>query len=239
MSEQPHLNLLVPGILPERLNMAVFASGTGTNFRALSDAARAGALGTAEPMLLLCNRDCPAMDIAREKGIPAYAVLAKDFDSHAAWETRMLDILHAFEIDFLALAGYMRVVGPTLLNAFPDRILNLHPALLPAYPGMHSIERVWDDAHADDPQLVTAAQAAAGVTVHLVDEQLDHGKILAQQAVPVANYGSLAAYEQAVHDVEHALYPQVVAQFSGAIKRQQKTGTPYWLRRARARQETQ
>ncbi|MDD7465349.1 MAG: phosphoribosylglycinamide formyltransferase [Actinomycetaceae bacterium] len=221
-----------PAALPERINMAVFASGTGTNFRALCEAARSGDLGCAEPMLLICNRECGAMDIARDKGIPAYVFAPRDFDTPEAWEEKILSVVHAFEIDFIALAGYLRKVGSTLLGAFTGKIVNLHPALLPAYPGLHSIERIWNDATSDDPQLSAAARAAAGVTVHIADEHFDHGPILAQQSVPVENFASLAEFEAAVHRAEHALFPATVATFAATLKRTPPPGTPYWLKRA-------
>lgn len=241
MSDTPQLFPSALGTsvaLPKRVNMAVFASGTGTNFRALCEAARSGELGCAEPMLLICNRECTAMEIAREKEIPAYVFSPRDFDSTEAWEEKILSVVRAFEIDFIALAGYLKKVGTTLLEAFPGKIVNLHPALLPAYPGLHSIERIWHDATSDDAQLNAAARAGAGVTVHIADERFDHGPILAQQGVPVETFSSLSDFEAAVHRTEHALFPATIAAFASTVERTVRPGTPYWLQRARENHHT-
>ncbi|MCI5825543.1 MAG: phosphoribosylglycinamide formyltransferase [Arcanobacterium sp.] len=225
--------------LQKRINMAVFASGTGSNFRALCDAARAGTLGAAEPMLLICNRECNAMDIAREKEIPAYVFSPQTFNSRQEWEEKIVSVVHAFEIDFIALAGYTKKVGAPLLTAFPEKIVNLHPSLLPAYSGLHAIERIWNDAHSSDPAVRTAARTAAGVTVHIADEHLDHGPILAQRSVPVETFANQADFEAAVHTAEHLLFPSTVAEFAATLERQQESGTPDWLQQARKHQHQQ
>ena len=106
-----------------------------------------------------------------------------------------------YQIDFIALAGYLRVVGPTILDAFPNRIVNLHPALLPAYPGLHSIERAFN-----------AGDKQTGVTVHYIDAGLDSGPIIAQEAVPILPTDTVDSLEARVHQTEHRLYPAVLKQ---------------------------
>ena len=213
----PDSLILTPSALapiPSRVNLAVFASGTGTNFRAICEAARSGLLDVAEPMLLVCNRDCPAMQIAEEFGVPAMVISPKDFETAEAWMAAITDQLHAYEIDFVALAGFLRIVGPPLLDAFENRILNLHPALLPAYPGLHSIEHIWRDAHGSDETLAREARDAAGVTVHLIDSGMDTGPVLRQGAIDLDQFGSVEDFEAAVHALEHELFPAVIADFA-------------------------
>ena len=177
------------------------------------------------------------MDIARELEIPAHVISPRDYESATEWEDAILGALRAYEIDFVALAGYLRIVGKPLLEAFPDRIVNLHPALLPAYPGLHIIEQIWRDAASSNLEVAAAAKAAAGVTVHLIDAGMDTGPVIAQQAIDVTEYSTEAEFEAAVHTVEHELFPQVIADLSHKIQRVQKEGTPYWLKRAQSKEK--
>ncbi|MCU0483466.1 MAG: phosphoribosylglycinamide formyltransferase, partial [Chloroflexi bacterium] len=190
--------------------IAVGVSGAGSNLRALHARAARGAL-PAEIALVFSDRPCAALDWAAEQGIGV--ALVPDMAAAApaereAGERILLETLRALEIDALVLAGYMRLVGPTILEAFPGRILNVHPSLLPAFPGAHGIR----DA-------LAAGVAVTGVTVHLVDATLDGGPIVAQEAVPVLPGDDEDALLERLHAVEHRLLPRAVALLlAGALR---------------------
>lgn len=183
------------------MRVAVLASGNGTNFQVIAEHYQNHDL-PGELALLFCNHPtAPVMQRAEKFNVPAEAFTVKDCGSKEAYEARLLKLLQAYRIDFIALAGYLRVVGSTILAAFPNRIINLHPALLPKYPGLHSIERAFD-----------AGEKETGVTVHYIDAGLDSGPIIAQRAVPILPTDTVESLETRVHEVEHQLYPTVLKQ---------------------------
>jgi phosphoribosylaminoimidazolecarboxamide formyltransferase/IMP cyclohydrolase len=179
--------------------IAVGVSGEGSNLRALVAAASRGELG-AEIVLVFTDRDCGAIAWAAEQGIETALVPGGSDNALAV-------TLRAVEPDAIVLAGYMRLIGPEVLAAFPARILNTHPSLLPAFPGSHAVR----DA-------LTHGVALTGCTVHLVDDTLDGGPIVAQQAVPVLPGDDEATLHERIRAAEHQLLPRVVAQVvAGAL----------------------
>ncbi|MFC4618983.1 phosphoribosylglycinamide formyltransferase [Camelliibacillus cellulosilyticus] len=187
--------------------VAVFASGAGSNFQAIVDAVRTGTL-EADICLLVCDQPgAPVIDRARRAGIPTFVRAPKSFSEKAAYERAVLDALKVHDISFIVLAGYMRLVGPTLLSAFPNRIVNLHPSLLPAFPGLHAIE-----------QAARAGVKVTGVTIHYVDAGMDTGPIIAQRAIEIKDGETLDQLTERIHDIEHKLYPETLAKlFSSDI----------------------
>ncbi len=189
--------------------IAVGVSGTGSNLRALVAAARRGELG-GEVALVFADRDCAALAWAQEQGIETALVPGGDDGTLAA-------TLAAVSPDVVVLAGYLRIVGPAVLGAFAGRIVNVHPSLLPAFPGLHGVR----DA-------LAAGVAVTGVTVHLVDAALDGGAIIAQEAVAVLPNDDEASLLGRLHAVEHRLLPAAVANLlAGAVS------APAGARRAR------
>ena len=180
--------------------LAVFASGQGTNFEALVASSRRGELGGRVVALVSDRPDAPALARARRLGIEALPL-----DVGRRWRTRIEDegawveALRQRGAEFVLLAGFMRRLHVTFLSAFPDRILNIHPSLLPAFPGIDAIRQAW--AH---------GARVTGCTVHLVDESLDAGPIIAQSAVEVRDEDTLESLEARIHDAEHRLYPWAV-----------------------------
>lgn len=166
---------------------------------------------TVAPHVALVVSDRPeamALERARGRGIPTAVCEPEDFPNRAAHDRALRDLLEAEGIECLALAGYMRIVGPALIEAFPDRILNLHPALLPAFPGMRSVA----DA-------LEWGVKVTGVTVHLVDEEVDHGPIVAQEPVRVLEEDDLDSLLERVHETEHRIFPTAVrALVEGRLK---------------------
>ena len=182
--------------------LAVLASGQGTNFEALALAAQRGELGGRIVALLSDAPQAPALARARRLGIEALHLPAGRFRTRIEDEGPWLDALRARGVEVVLLAGFMRRLHGTLLGAFPDRMLNIHPSLLPAFPGLDAIRRAWEHG-----------VRVGGCTVHLVEDALDAGPILAQSAVEVRDDDTLASFEERIHGAEHRLYPQAVHRF--------------------------
>jgi phosphoribosylglycinamide formyltransferase-1 len=182
--------------------IAILASGSGTNFEALARAARSGELG-GDITVLLCDRpDAPVLDRARRLGIEALCPPAGRFRTRLEDERPWIEALRARSVGTVLLAGFMRRLHEPFLAAFPDRILNLHPSLLPAFPGLDAIRRAWEHG-----------VRVTGCTVHLVTSELDGGPILAQRAVEVRAGETIEALEARIHEAEHRLYPATVRRY--------------------------
>lgn len=180
--------------------LAVLASGSGSNFQAIAEAVSAGQIQAELALLFSDHSDAKVLERAKTLGIPSASARVRDFSSKSDYEAHLLRLLQNHRIDLVVLAGYMRIVGAKLLAAFPQRIINLHPSLLPAFPGRHGI----DDAF-------NAGVSATGVTVHYIDEGIDTGPVIAQREVPIFPTDTLESLEERIHAVEHVLYPQVLA----------------------------
>lgn len=181
------------------MRVAVLASGRGTNLRALAGAIDAGACAV-ELVGALSDRDgCDALAFAAARGLATRIVRPADHRDRTAWDRALADAVRALEPELVVLAGFMRVLGPATLGAFEDRIVNVHPSLLPAFPGLHA-----------PAQALAAGVRIAGCTVHLVDAGVDTGRILAQGAVPVLAGDDAARLHARIQAVEHRLLPRVV-----------------------------
>lgn len=179
--------------------IAVFASGNGTNLQAIIDAVRRGGLA-ASIELVVCDRSgAYCLTRAREAGIPYFMFYPRKYPSKAAYEELILQQLTEAGVEYIVLAGYMRIIGLTLLNAYPQRIINIHPSLLPSFPGRDAIGQALD-----------AGVPLTGVTIHYVDEGIDTGPTIAQRPVFIDPGESKESLEQKIHAVEHELYPQVL-----------------------------
>ncbi len=184
--------------------LAVFCSGTGSNFRALQHAILERGI-PAEFELCLSNRSqCGAFEFAQEHGIETLHLSEKQFGSYEEFEEAMVRALMVRGIDLILLAGYMRKVPDAVVAAFPDRILNIHPALLPKFggEGMYGIH-----VHA---AVLAAGEAESGATVHVVNEEYDKGRIVMQRRVPVMPGDTPEALADRVLECEHALYPDAL-----------------------------
>lgn len=176
--------------------VAVLASGTGSNLQALLDDPSTGP----HVVLVISDRaDAPALERARHHGVEAAHLDPANHPDRAAHDRAILDLLREREVDAVVLAGYMRLVGPELVEAFRDKIVNVHPALLPSFPGTTAIA----DA-------LAAGVKVTGVTVHLVDEGMDTGPIVTQEAVEVRDADTEVSLAARIHDVEHRLLPAAV-----------------------------
>lgn len=176
--------------------VAVLASGGGTNLQALLDDPDVGP----SVVLALSDRaDARALERARDRSVEAVHVDPAAFADRAAFDRAVLQNLRERDIGIVALAGFMRILGPELVAAFRGRILNVHPALLPAFPGAQAVADALD-----------WGVKVTGVTVHLVDEEVDHGPVVFQEAIEVLPDDDWDALEARVHEVEHRLLPAAV-----------------------------
>jgi phosphoribosylglycinamide formyltransferase-1 len=173
--------------------IAVIASGSGTNLQALLDHPRVG------PSIVLVVSDKPearALERARVHAVPAVVLDRSHYSFREEFDGALVALLGEEAIEFVLLGGYMRILGPPVIGAFPDRILNVHPSLLPAFPGAHPVR----DA------LAWGAKVT-GATVHLVDEEVDHGAIVMQEPVPILPGDDEAILHARIQEVEHRLFP--------------------------------
>jgi phosphoribosylglycinamide formyltransferase-1 len=182
--------------LPKKIGVLV--SGRGSNLQALIEAARAGRLGGEIAIVISNVETAPALDRAREAGIPAA------FRDHRGRDRDALDrevaaVLREHEVDLVCLAGYMRLLSAAFVRSFAGRVVNIHPSLLPAFPGLEAQRQAWEHG-----------VKVSGATVHLVDEHLDNGPIVLQEAVPVLQNDTPESLADRILEVEHRLYPRAV-----------------------------
>lgn len=191
---------------PARL--AVLASGSGSNFEAICSASLAGDLPAQVVGLVYNNPGAFVAERAARLGVEAVLVDHRDFGSRDAFDAAVVGALQTFEPDWIAMAGWMRIATSTLLEAFPDRIVNIHPSLLPSFRGLHAVE-----------QAFAAGVRITGCTVHVVRAVVDDGPIIAQAAVPVFADDSLESLTERIHAAEHLLYPRALALAIAAARR--------------------
>jgi len=183
----------------DRRRIGVLISGRGSNLQALIDATRDGRLD-AEIALVISNRaDASGLYRARAAGIEALAIGHRDFPSREAFEQVLVRELRARRVRLVCLAGFMRLLGATFLDAFPNAILNVHPSLLPAFPGVDAQRQAWEHG-----------TKIAGATVHFVTGELDAGPIVRQAAVPVLDDDTPDTLAARILEQEHRIYPEAV-----------------------------
>ena len=184
--------------------LGILLSGRGSNFLAIDQAIREGRLRGAEIALVLSNLTAaPGLTAAHERGLPTRAIPVNG-RKRAEHDAELLAHLRAHQVDLVCLAGYMRLISPTFVRAFPQRILNIHPSLLPAFPGLDAQQQALD-----------YGVAISGCTVHFVDEELDHGPIILQRSVPVIEADTVETLSARILEQEHLAYPEGIARVLG------------------------
>ncbi|MEY8730672.1 phosphoribosylglycinamide formyltransferase [Peribacillus frigoritolerans] len=179
--------------------LAVFASGNGSNFQSIAEAIKSGKL-EAEISLVVCDReDAYVLERAKLENIDSFSFSAKNYSNKTEYESEILEKLRQYEIEFIILAGYMRLIGPTLLQKYSQRIVNIHPSLLPSFPGKDAIGQAFG-----------AGVKETGVTVHYVDDGMDTGPVIAQKAVPILEGDTKDILQKRIQEMEHDLYPSVL-----------------------------
>lgn len=189
--------------MPDRLPIVVLVSGSGTNLQAILDAAASPTYPAQVAAVISDRAGVAALERARTAGVHSEVVSWDDHADRSKFTSACCDAADAHGAAALVLAGFMRILGPEAVARFPNRILNTHPALLPAFPGAHAI-----------PQALAHGVKLSGVTIHFVDEEVDHGPIIAQEAVPVLDGDTVDDLRRRIQKVEHRLYPEVIAAFA-------------------------
>ncbi|WP_026567595.1 phosphoribosylglycinamide formyltransferase [Bacillus sp. UNC41MFS5] len=182
------------------MKIAVFASGTGSNFVAILESIKSKKINNVEVGLLVSDRpEALAVRTAINESIPVFSFTAKDYPNKQAYEEEILEKLTQLEVDFIVLAGYMRLLGHVLLHAFDRKIINVHPSLLPAFAGKDAIGQALD-----------YGVKVTGVTVHFVDEGMDTGAIIEQRAVIIDSEETRETLIKKIQEQEHKLLPEVI-----------------------------
>jgi phosphoribosylglycinamide formyltransferase-1 len=182
------------------VNVGVLCSGSGTNLQSLIDKAGKAELGPARLAVVGVNvPDCAALARARAAALPTFVIDHRDYKTRALFDQAMLAALRSHQVDLLVLAGFMRVLGSEVLGAFPQRVVNIHPTLLPAFPGVHAHKQTFD-----------YGVKVAGCTVHFVDDGVDTGPVIAQSVVHVHDDDDEESLRARILVEEHRLLPAVV-----------------------------
>lgn len=190
------------------MNIAVFCSGNGTNFQAIINASKRG-LFDARIALMVCDSpDAYVLKRAKKEGIKTLLIDIKDFSSQEAFEARIIEELAMEQIGLICLAGYMRLLSPSFISKYREKIINIHPALLPSFKGTCGIGDAFD-----------YGVKITGVTTHFVNEDMDAGPIILQETIKIEEKDTKEALEEKIHKLEHRLYPEAIKLFiEGRLK---------------------
>lgn len=181
--------------------IAIFASGNGSNAQAIIEACKQSIINANVAVIVTDNANAFVIKRAEKENIPFQIFKPKTFVDKAAFEAEILKKLAKYNIEFIALAGYMRLIGTVLLQAFPKKIVNIHPSLLPKYKGLNAVQQALDNNDKD-----------LGVTIHYVDEGMDTGEIIAQEKITIENLDEpLESIMAKVHNIEHELYVETLS----------------------------
>ncbi len=184
------------------MNIAVFCSGNGTNFQAIVDSVKRGEIKAQVALMVCDNPGAFALERAEKLGIKSLLVERKNFKTKGEFEAEIIKNLKKENIELICLAGFMRLVSSGFVQRYRNKILNIHPALLPSFKGTRGIKDALD-----------YGVKVSGVTVHLVDEKLDHGPIILQKALEIRDEDTEESLASRIHEIEHKLYPQAIKLF--------------------------
>ena len=185
-----------------RLSLAILLSGNGTNLQAIIDSIDSGLLKADIKIVISNNKDAFGLERAKINSIKNLCIDHKDFADRKSFDERLLEEVKQEKIDFIVLAGFMRILGTNFIRNFPNKILNIHPSLLPKYPGLNTHKKVLENKDKEH-----------GVTVHLVDEGLDSGPIIGSMKLKVIDGEKESDLERRIHKIEHYIYPKILSEF--------------------------
>jgi len=188
---------------PSPLHLGVLVSGVGSNLQAILDAIAAGHLNARVKVVIANRPGAQALERARAAGVSGLTIPHKDFPSREAFDRALVGALREAEVNWIVLAGFMRVLTPEFLSAFPGRVVNIHPSLLPAFPGVDAAKQAFE-----------YGVKLTGCTVHFVDHGVDSGKIIAQRAVPIEVTDDLSSLGARIHSAEHGLLVDVLREIA-------------------------
>jgi len=181
------------------MNFAVLASGRGGNLQAIIKAVHAGQIKAHLKVVISDRKDAFALEIAKQHKISAYYINPKDFSDRISLDRAIVQRLHEYHVDFVVLAGYMRLVSGYFVDQYPNKILNIHPSLLPSFKGMHAMRDAFE-----------YGAKVTGATVHFVVEQMDEGAVIVQEAVRIETNDTLDTLAEKIHAAEHRIYPHAI-----------------------------
>jgi phosphoribosylglycinamide formyltransferase-1 len=191
-----------------KINLGVLASGRGSNLQAIMDAVKAGKLNVKIAVVVSDKKEAQALERARQWGMSAVHLSPKDYSTRESYDSAVVKILQEYAVDLVVLAGYMRIITSALIAPYRNRVMNVHPSLLPSFPGLHS-----------QRQALEHGVKVTGATVHFVDEQVDHGPIILQAAVPVLDTDTEETLSARILEQEHQIYPLAIQWFAeGRLK---------------------
>ncbi|KJH72995.1 phosphoribosylglycinamide formyltransferase [Aliterella atlantica] len=198
-------SLVSPSLAPistqnSPLKLGILASGSGSNFEAIAKSIENGQLNAQLQVLIYNNPQAKVVERAAKWNVPAVLYNHRDFNSREELDTQIIHSLQQYSVDWVIMAGWMRIVTPVLIDAFPDKIINIHPSLLPSFRGAKAVE-----------QALAAGVKITGCTVHVVCEEVDTGKILLQAAVPVLANDTVETLHDRIQVQEHRILPQAIA----------------------------
>ncbi len=182
--------------------LGVLASGSGSNLEAIATAIENGKLQAKIAVVIYNEPEAFAKQRAEKFGIPAIYINHRDYKSRQALDRAIIDVLNQYNVDLVIMAGWMRIVTQVLINVFPERILNIHPSLLPSFKGIHAINQAFD-----------YGVKITGCTVHLLSLEVDSGKIIKQAAVEVLADDTLETLQKRIQVQEHIIYPEAIAEY--------------------------
>ena len=185
--------------MTDKKRLAVLASGFGSNLQAIIDQVQKPDINGEIVLVFSNNENAYALQRAKKHGIKTASFNPGQFKGRQQYDKELLALLKNEKIDLIVMAGYLLLVGPEIIRAFPNRIINVHPALLPSFKGIHGIKDAFD-----------YGVKVTGVTVHFVEEELDAGPIISQEAVIIAEDDTIQTLEEKIHKIEHKIYPLAV-----------------------------
>ncbi|MFU8891360.1 MAG: phosphoribosylglycinamide formyltransferase [Anaerosomatales bacterium] len=184
---------------PDRMRIGVLISGSGTNLQAIIDASVEGRLDAEVAVVISNKENAYGLERARKADVPAVWIDRTEYTTFRAYNEAIRDVLLEYEVDVVAMAGYMRLLSKEVLDTFPDRVVNIHPSLLPSFAGPSGIREAFE-----------YGVKVTGVTIHFANEKFDEGPIIAQEVVEVAEDDTIQSLEAKIHEAEHRLYPRVL-----------------------------
>ena len=186
----------------KKLSLAILLSGNGTNFQAIVDSIDNGQLKAVIKVVISNNKDAFGLKRARNHNIKNLCIDHKDFADRESYDQKLMETIEQENVDFIVLAGFMRILGSNFVKNFPNKIINIHPSLLPKYPGLNTHKKVLENKDKEH-----------GVTVHLVDEGLDSGPIIGFIKILVEDDEKENDLENKIHKIEHFIYPKILSEF--------------------------
>lgn len=184
------------------MNLAVLASGHGSNLQAIIDACENGLIPARIRVVISDKKSAYALQRAKDHNIPSVFVSPKDYPSRETFDAKLAEVLKEYQTDLVVCAGYMRIIGEPMLTEFKGRIMNIHPSLLPSFPGTGGIKDAYDNG-----------VRVTGVTVHFVDAGMDTGPIILQEAARIEDGETLDSLEEKIHKIEHKIFTEAIKLF--------------------------